>query len=93
MDSQIIQILSDKVAPELKLHGGNIEFVSYDPETETVKVKFHGACQACPSAQLTLESLVSEQIKAALPQINEVSLVQDMPEDMLALAKKLLKKS
>lgn len=93
MEQQIKRILEEKVAPELKRHGGNIEFVSYNPEAEAVKVKFHGACQTCPSAQLTLESLVAEHIVSELSQIREVSLVNDLPDDMLDLARKLLKKS
>lgn len=93
IEQKIIEILETKVAPELKRHGGNIEFVSYNPESEAVKVKFHGACKTCPSAQLTLESLVAEHIIGNLSQIREVTLVNDLPDDMLDLAKKLLKKS
>ena len=93
LKEQIIQILNDKVAPELELHGGSVEFVSVDEAGETVKVKFHGACKTCPSAQMTLETIVTENLKASLPSLKKIVLVDDTHQDMLDFAKKLMKKS
>lgn len=93
IEEQIIQILKEKVSPELELHGGSVEFVSVDEAAETVKVKFNGACKTCPSAQMTLESIVTGQLKASMPSLKQVILVNDTNEDMLDFARKLLKKS
>ncbi len=92
MIERIKEILETKVAPELMLHGGDIELVGVENDGEIVKVKFHGACKTCPSAQMTIENVVAEHLKRELTQVREVILIQDMPEDMLTLAKQLLKK-
>lgn len=93
LEAKIIQILEEKVSPELALHGGSVSFISVDEAGEVVKVSFNGACKTCPSAQMTLETIVTEQLRIAMPSLKEVILVNDTHKDMLDFAKQLMKKA
>lgn len=69
IEERIEKILAD-VRPMLAMHKGDVDFVSFDKETGTVKVRLKGTCQGCPLSQLTLkagiEGLMKEKIKEVL---------------------------
>jgi Fe-S cluster biogenesis protein NfuA len=92
LEAKIKLILEEKVSPELALHGGSVSFISVDEAGEVVKVSFHGVCKTCPSAQMTLESIVTEQLRVSVPTLKEVILVNETHQDMLDFAKNLMKK-
>lgn len=93
LETIIKQILEEQVSPELALHGGSVSFISVDAAGEIVKVSFNGACKTCPSAQMTLENIVTEQLRKAVPNLKEVILVNETHQDMLDFAKQLMKKA
>lgn len=62
----IIQILEEYVKPAVAADGGNIEFKSYNPETNKVSVLLQGACSGCPSSTFTLKSGIETMLKDML---------------------------
>lgn len=64
---KIIAILDQYVKPAVSSDGGNIQFVSYDKQTQIVKVLLQGACNGCPSSKRTLkqgiETILREMMK------------------------------
>lgn len=71
-----IEELLEMVRPRLALHGGNVSFVDYTPETGLVRLKMEGACQGCPLSQLTLKVGIEALLKSELPEVREVQAVE-----------------
>jgi len=63
----------EKIRPILQRDGGDIEFVAL--EDGIVKVKLQGACRGCPMSQMTVKSVVTEAIKAEVPEVKSVETV------------------
>lgn len=63
---EIANILEEYVKPAVARDGGNIEFVSYDPESKHVKVLLQGACSGCPSSTYTLKNGIENMLKELL---------------------------
>lgn len=57
----ISETLEQKIAPMLRLDGGDIELV--DIVGTNVHVKLQGACAGCPGAKATLRNLVQETLR------------------------------
>ena len=64
---QIISILDEYVRPAVASDGGNIQFVSYEPDSKNVNVVLQGACSGCPSSTLTLKSGIESMLKQMIP--------------------------
>jgi Fe-S cluster biogenesis protein NfuA len=64
----------EAIRPSLQSHGGDIELVATDDDN-TVKVRLQGACQGCPSAQMTLRMGVERLLKENVPEVKEVIAV------------------
>lgn len=56
MSMKIMSILEKYIRPAVASDGGNIQFVSYDPEKKLVLVQLQGACSGCPSSRFTLKN-------------------------------------
>ncbi|ULA62448.1 MAG: Rieske domain-containing protein [Nitrospira sp.] len=56
------------VRPLLQGHGGNVELISLDPP-DTVHIRLLGACDGCPSSNLTLTEGIETAIRAHCPEI------------------------
>ena len=63
---EIVNILEEYVKPAVASDGGNIEFISYDPESKKVSVMLQGACSGCPSSTYTLKSGIENMLKEML---------------------------
>ena len=85
---QIESILDEKVRPQLALHGGDIQSVSC--EEGVYKFKFLGKCSGCPSAYLTTENLICEELMNAIPELVDVVLVQGVSDSLLEQARELM---
>lgn len=88
MLEQIEQVLNDKIRPQLALHGGNIE--SLGCEDGIYRFRLLGQCSNCPSAYLTTESLIEEELLQAVPGLKQVVLVQQVSDELLAQALSIL---
>lgn len=90
MKDRIEFILKEKVNPVLEQHFGGARLVDYQDGTALVKLT--GACSSCPSAQSTIEDVVKSILQSELPEIQDVVLDTSVSEDLLELARKILKK-
>ncbi|MEG2000256.1 MAG: NifU family protein [Evtepia sp.] len=86
MSEQIERALDAEVRPYLKEHGGNVSFVSF--ENGVLRLRMEGQCATCPSAALTNETVIQEKMCAAIPEIQEVLLVQETSETLLSEARR-----
>ncbi len=87
---QIKKILKEKVNPVLEEHYGGAEFIEI--KGNTVYVRMTGACGTCPLSQITLENVIEEKIKEEMSEIERVTLYQGVSDDLIDMAKKILKK-
>lgn len=85
---QIEQVLNERVRPQLALHGGDIRSVSL--EDGVYRFRFLGQCAGCPSAFLTTESIIREELMAVFPQLSEVVLEQGVSDGLLKQARLLM---
>ena len=63
---EIVNILEEYVKPAVASDGGNIEFISYDPNLKKVSVMLQGACSGCPSSTYTLKSGIENMLREML---------------------------
>jgi Fe-S cluster biogenesis protein NfuA len=75
IEQQIENVLS-QVRPALRMDGGDIELVKYDPQTGAVHVRLQGACVGCPMSAITLKMGIEAALHDAIPEINEVIAVE-----------------
>jgi Fe-S cluster biogenesis protein NfuA len=71
IEQQIEQVF-EQVRPALRMDGGGIELVKYDPQTGAVHVRLRGACVGCPMSQITLNMGVEAALRDAIPEVTEV---------------------
>ena len=91
MFAEIEKILEVNVRPKLADHYGDIKLVSVNDGI--VAVKFLGQCKGCLSAKFTIEDVVEVELKKAIPSIKKVILKNDVNEELLAQARKILNES
>lgn len=89
--SYIEKVLDEKVRPELALHGGGIESLSFDDGI--YRFRLSGQCSCCPSAYLTTENLIREQLLSNCKEMKEVVLVAQVSDDLLDQALHILRKN
>jgi len=65
IETRIVDILEEYVAPAVESDGGNIKFISY--EEGKVSVLLQGACSGCPSSTITLKQGIESILKKMLP--------------------------
>jgi Fe-S cluster biogenesis protein NfuA len=70
MKDRVQKIIDEKIRPALAMDGGGIEFLGM--EGNNVKVRLQGACQGCPSAQITLQMGVLRTLKQEIPEIEGI---------------------
>ncbi len=69
-----IEAALDKVRPQLRLDGGDVQLVEAGADG-VVKVKLTGACGGCPMSQLTLKMGIERILKKEVPEVKEVIAV------------------
>ncbi len=65
IETRIVDILEEYVAPAVESDGGNIKFISY--EEGKVSVLLQGACSGCPSSTVTLKQGIESILQKMLP--------------------------
>ena len=88
MLEKIEAVLDAKVRPQLALHGGDIRTVSC--ENGVYRFRLTGQCAGCPSADLTTETLIREELLTALPELKSVVLEQGVSDELLSQARALM---
>jgi len=61
-------ILDEQIRSGLRADGGDVEVVGIDADN-IVQIRLRGACQACPSATLTLTMGIEATLKEQIPEI------------------------
>ena len=90
LEKDINTILEEKVNPILASHFGGAELSRFSDGVAWIKMT--GSCGACPSAQLTIEDVVRDELMASCPEITDVRLDTDVSDDLIEFAMGLLKK-
>ena len=80
MLEKIEKVLEEDVRPKLLAH----------EKDGILKVKLLGHCSGCPSAIVTTEEIIAETVKEKIPEVKDVVLVQEVSDDLIDMAKKLL---
>jgi nitrite reductase/ring-hydroxylating ferredoxin subunit/Fe-S cluster biogenesis protein NfuA len=65
----------EEVRPYMRSHGGGVELVKV--EGKTAYVRLEGACSGCSLSAVTLKNGVEEAIKARVPEIEQVAMVEE----------------
>ncbi|KKQ57555.1 MAG: Nitrogen-fixing NifU domain protein [Parcubacteria group bacterium GW2011_GWA2_38_13] len=76
MDKQIEKVIDGDIRPQIQGDGGDIEFISFDKKTGTVRVRLHGACQGCPMSHVTLFQGVEKLLKEKIPEVKGVEVIE-----------------
>jgi Fe-S cluster biogenesis protein NfuA len=69
-----VQEVINLIRPAVQADGGDIELVDVMPDG-VVHVRFHGACNGCPSSTMTLHHGIERNLRERLPQITKVLAV------------------
>lgn len=91
MIEKIEKVLEEDVRPKLLAHEGDVEIKEW--KDGILKVKLLGHCAGCPSTIVTTEEIIAETVKEKIPEVKDVVLVQEVSEDLIDMAKKLLNHS
>ena len=70
VDRDHVQAILDRVRPFLQADGGDIELVSV--EGRSASVRLTGMCAGCPSAHMTLHDGIEAAIRAEIPEFDSV---------------------
>ncbi len=87
---QLKQTIEQIIRPALASHNGDLKVMGV--ENGVVKIKLTGACSGCPSAGDTTRLFIEEQLKAHVPGIQSVELIEGVSSDLMDLARELLSK-
>tara|TARA_R110002012_G_scaffold168847_1_gene332601 strand:+ start:1727 stop:2014 length:288 start_codon:yes stop_codon:yes gene_type:complete len=68
MFCQIEDVLADKIAPYMTMHGGTIKLLKYDEDLKNVHVELGGSCAGCSASTITLKLGVENMLKNEFPE-------------------------
>ena len=66
-----VGVVIDLIRPAVQADGGDIELVDV-LEDGTVHIRFHGACNGCPSSTMTLHMGLERNLRDRIPQVKRV---------------------
>ncbi|HBP88560.1 MAG: NifU family protein [Nitrospira sp.] len=72
-----VEAALDGVRPLLQSHGGNVELVRLQLP-DTVEIRLLGACDGCPSSNLTLTEGVEKAIREQCPEIRTIHKIKGL---------------
>lgn len=90
MINTIENILDQYVRPELEKHYGDVKVNSF--QEGILEVSLTGQCSNCPSGKYTVENIIEKEVKKHIPQVEKVVLVNNVSEELINFAKKILNK-
>lgn len=71
VENKVKEII-ENLRPFLNMDGGDVEFVKYDSNEETVYVRLMGACSMCMIQDDTLENGLLEAIQDEVPEVKNI---------------------
>ena len=88
MNEKINETIETYIRPLLRSHGGDMEVLSF--EDGILRFKLTGVCAGCSAADLTSEDLINKELTERVPEVKQVVLVNEVSEDLLEQARKIL---
>ena len=86
--NEIESFIEKNIRPYLNSHGGDMEIVSFD--NNILRVKLIGQCMTCPASADTFDESIKDVLLSEFKELKDVILVNDVPDDMLDMALKIL---
>jgi Fe-S cluster biogenesis protein NfuA len=71
---QIERVL-ETVRPAIRMDGGDVEFVDFDEDDGTVRLRLMGHCVGCPMSMATLKNGIEARLKLAVPAVHAVEAI------------------
>jgi Fe-S cluster biogenesis protein NfuA len=71
---KVNKILDEKIRPSLEMHGGGVDVVKINEKEGIVTLSFRGECIGCPSADMTFDGLIGQELKTSIPEIKSIEL-------------------
>jgi Fe-S cluster biogenesis protein NfuA len=65
--AQIEDAIANNIAPNIALHGGEIQLLNYDEKEKNVHVKLSGSCAGCAVSMFTIKFGVENLLKETFP--------------------------
>jgi Fe-S cluster biogenesis protein NfuA len=87
---EIQRIIDEKIRPQLQAHNGDIKLIGIKDGIITVKLT--GACSGCPGADLTTKDFMEEVFSQYIPKFKKVVISHEVSQDLMDMAKSILKK-
>lgn len=87
---ELEKTINENIRRRLQSHGGDVQII--DIVEGVVRIKLTGACSGCPSADLTTKAFIEEELKKNFSWVHEVRILNEVSEDLLEMARKILKK-
>jgi Fe-S cluster biogenesis protein NfuA len=73
--NQQIEKILENVRPSLQMDGGDVKFVSFQPDSGIVEVELQGHCANCPMSTITLKQGIEAELRKAVTQVKKVVAV------------------
>ena len=89
MEDAVRKVLKEQVDPVLSQHFGGSELTRI--QDGVAYVRLTGACASCPSAQETIQDVVKDFVMGGVDGIKDVVLDTTVSEDLLDMARKILR--
>ena len=74
---QVDEVMEEYVAPNVAMHGGQINILSFSEETGILHTQMSGSCSGCASSTETLKMGVENTLMHFIPEINGVTSEDD----------------
>jgi Fe-S cluster biogenesis protein NfuA len=79
VEREIRQVIGLYVRPGAQSDGGDILIDRFDAATGTLFIRMEGACNGCPSSQLTLKAGVEQLVRRFVPEVLRVEHLSPTP--------------
>ena len=66
-----VQNVINLIRPAVQADGGDIELVDVS-DAGVVQIRFHGACNGCPSSTMTLHMGIERNLRERVPEVTQV---------------------
>ena len=70
---EINQIMEQKVAPNVAMHGGEVKVLDFDMDTGILRTLLSGSCSGCASSTITLKMGIENMLKHYIPEVKQVT--------------------
>jgi Fe-S cluster biogenesis protein NfuA len=71
LEARIRQAM-DKVRPQLRSHGGNVEIVGIT--ATALRLRLEGNCHGCPSSAATIKTLIEDAVYQFAPEVQKIEV-------------------